>query len=79
MTMNQQQATILVMLDLSAAFDIVSHKFVLGYLKSKLGLRDTPFLCPCVGPFPSVGLTLAWFIWDRNLALQITLYSVYSV
>ena len=25
------------------------------------------------GPFPSVGLTLTWFIWDRNLALQINL------
>ena len=37
------------------------------------------FLCPCVGPFPSVGLTLTWFIWDRNLALHITLYSVNSV
>ena len=36
------------------------------------------FLCPCVGPFPSVGLTLTWFIWDRNLALHITLYSVNS-
>ena len=34
------------------------------------------FLCPCVGPFPSVGLTLTWFIWDKNLALHITLYSV---
>ena len=34
---------------------------------------------PCVGPFPSVGLTLTWFIWDRNLALHITLYSVNSV
>ena len=37
------------------------------------------FLCPCVGPFPLVGLTLTWFIWDRNLALHITLYSVNSV
>ena len=37
------------------------------------------FLCPCVGPFPSVGLTLTWFIWDRNIALHITLYSVNSV
>ena len=37
------------------------------------------FLCPCVGPFPSVGLTLTWFIWDWNLALHITLYSVNSV
>ena len=37
------------------------------------------FLCPCVGPFPSVGLTLTWFLWDRNLALHITLYSVNSV
>ena len=26
----------------------------------------------------SVGLTLTWFIWDRNLALHITLYSVNS-
>ena len=34
---------------------------------------------PCVGPFPSVGLTLTWFIWDWNLALHITLYSVNSV
>ena len=25
------------------------------------------FLCPCVGPVPSVGLTLTCFIWDRNL------------
>ena len=31
------------------------------------------FLCPCVGPFTSVGLTLTWFIWGRNLALHITL------
>ena len=22
------------------------------------------FRWPCVGPFPSVGLTLTWFIWD---------------
>ena len=36
------------------------------------------FLCSCVGPFPSVGLTLTWFIWDWNLALHITLYSVNS-
>ena len=35
--------------------------------------------CPCVGLFPSVGLTLTSFIWDRNLALHITLYSVDSV
>ena len=31
------------------------------------------FLCPCVGPFPLVGLTLSWFIWGRKLALHITL------
>ena len=37
------------------------------------------FHCPCVGPFPSVGLTLTWFIWDRNRALHITHYSVNSV
>ena len=25
------------------------------------------FLCPCVGPVPSVGITLTWFIWVENL------------
>ena len=37
------------------------------------------FLCPCVGPVPSVGLTLKWFIWDRNLALHVTLHSLQLV
>ena len=49
---------------------------------TKVGVGQTlvrVFLCPCVGPFPSVGLTLTWFIWDRNLALHITLYSVNSI
>ena len=31
------------------------------------------FLCPCVGPIPSVGLTLRWSM-GRKLALHITLY-----
>ena len=31
------------------------------------------FLCPCVGPVPSVGLTPTWLMWDRNLALHVTL------
>ena len=40
------------------------------------------FLCPCVGPFPSVGLTLTWFIWDINLKhftlhpIQLTLFKI---
>ena len=34
------------------------------------------FLCPCVGPVPSVGLTLTWFIWDRNIAPHVTLHSL---
>ena len=38
---------------------------------TRVGVRV--FLCPCVGPFPLVGLTLTWFIWGRNLALHITL------
>ena len=29
-----------------------------------------------MGPFPSVGLTITWFIWDISLALHISLYSV---
>ena len=32
------------------------------------------FLCPLC-PVPSVGLTLTWFIWDRNIALHVTLHS----
>ena len=31
------------------------------------------FLCPCVGPFPLVGLMLTWFIRDTKLALHISL------
>ena len=34
------------------------------------------FLCPCVGPFPSEGLTLTWFIWDRKSST--THYSLFS-
>ena len=34
------------------------------------------FLCPCVGPVPSVGLTLTRFTWDRNLAFHVTLHSL---
>ena len=52
-----------------------SNPKVVGSIPTLVGV----FLCPCVGPFPSVGLTLTWFIWDRNLALHITLYSVNSV
>ena len=26
-----------------------------------------------MGPVPSVGLTLTWFIWDKNLAFHVTL------
>ena len=33
------------------------------------------FLCPCVGPVPLVGLTLTWFVWERNLAIHVTLHS----
>ena len=28
------------------------------------------FLCPCVGPFPLVGLTLLWFTWVENSTLD---------
>ena len=55
-----------------------SHPKVVGSIPTMVRV----FLCPCVGPFPSVGLTLTWFtwfIWDRNIALHITLYSVNSV
>ena len=35
-----------------------------------------PTVCPCVGPVPSVGLMLTWFMWDRNLAFHVTLHSL---
>ena len=45
---------------------------------TRVGIEPKVLLCPCVGPFPSVGLTLTWFIWDRNLALHITLCLKYK-
>ena len=37
------------------------------------------FLCPCVGPFPSVGLTITWFIFIFNSSLisQLTFTTIY--
>ena len=55
--------------------DLRSNPKVVGSIPTLVRV----FLCPCVGPFPSVGLTLTWFIWDRIIALHITLYSVNSV
>lgn len=42
MNMNPQQVTLLVMLDLSTAFDMVNHEMLLTYLQSKIGLCGTP-------------------------------------
>ena len=42
MNMNQQQVTLLVMLDLSAAFDTVNHEMLIKHLQSKIGLCGTP-------------------------------------
>ena len=42
MNMNQQQVTLLVMLDLIAAFDTVNHEILIKHLHSKIGLCGTP-------------------------------------
>ena len=39
--MDNQHVTLLVMLDLSAAFDIVNHKMLLNKLASRFGISGT--------------------------------------
>ena len=39
--MSKQQVTLLVMLDLSAAFDTIDHDLLLRRLSSKFGITDT--------------------------------------
>jgi hypothetical protein len=42
MNMNQQQVTLLVMLDLSAAFDTANLEILIKHLQSKIGFCGTP-------------------------------------
>ena len=67
----------------NSLFNDLNRNYMSGYsyaseLSTIVGSIPTlvrVFLCPCLGPVPSVGLTLTWFIWDRNLALHVTLHS----
>jgi len=44
---NDKQITVLIGLDLSAAFDTVNHGILLEQLQSKFGVRGTPLAFRC--------------------------------